>query len=196
MSEGNIEKWVCPSCGHQDNEGNFCIACGFAKPVLTTSAAPAQQEAATPVEPVQGNPASAPAPDYSYTAPVTAPAKAQEEEFGPEDRKKANILCIVSLGLMFVLPVVFSMILLILYQLGFDEDALGAITMVLGTGMTLSEVAALGLMIYVRIKYRKSVFGKVLMWIYISLAILTVITIVVVMVTCVTMLQDCANHGW
>ena len=223
MSEGNKEKWVCPSCGFDGNDGNFCIECGFSKPVLTTPAVPKKEEnevpsatesaatvvAATPVsapfEP--SSPASQAAPvqnapagnsGYSYSAPAASavPVKSQETEFAPEDKKKANLLCIISLGCMFILPVVFSVILLILSDIGIDEDVLGVITMILGLGITGSEIAALGLMIYVRIKYPKSTFGKVLMWIYIACAIMVVILTIIVMVACVYLINDCRSHGW
>jgi hypothetical protein len=68
------------------------------------------------------------------------------------------------------------------------EDAfVGLCSIVTG----VSYLASWVLMIIARAKYRRSVFAKVVMWIYIVLLILGVIATVVLIMTCVNMIRQC-----
>ena len=53
----------------------------------------------------------------------------------------------------------------------------GCVSMLLG-------IAALVIMIYVRVKYPKNIFGKVLMWVYIALFTMYIIFMVAVIIAC------------
>ncbi len=106
----------------------------------------------------------------------------------PKDDKRANILCIISLACEF-LPFLIASILSIftstiteLTEVNVDTEAsaLSEIcTNIFGTVSLLLMIAGLAIMIYVRVKYPKNVFGKVLMWLYIILGIISIIIFIV-----------------
>ena len=81
-----------------------------------------------------------------------------------ENNKKANILCIVSLVLYFLGPIVFNIILsainFILEDISFFALLIPSIS---------PRLIAFILMIVARIKYPDSKFAKALMWIYVIL---------------------------
>ena len=58
---------------------------------------------------------------------------------------------------------------------------------------TLASIAAFVIMIYVRVKYPKNVFGKVLMWVYIVLFALYIITMAVIIIACGIACGACMN---
>ena len=106
----------------------------------------------------------------------------------PEDNKRANILCIISLACE-ILPYLIASILSIftstiteLAEVNADTEvnALPEIfTNILGIACLLLMIAGLTIMIYVRVKYPKNVFGKVLMWLYIIVGIIQLIIFIV-----------------
>lgn len=57
----------------------------------------------------------------------------------------------------------------------------------------LASIAALVIMIYVRVKYPQNVFGKVLMWVYIVLFALYIITMAVIIIACGIACGACMN---
>ncbi|MBO4243348.1 MAG: hypothetical protein J5883_08735 [Clostridiales bacterium] len=135
------------------------------------------------------------------TAPAPAPANSQTET--PEDRKKANTLCVISLICMFApgfLLTIFSVIMegaLSLDPTGIDPNSFNplSVMMTIGTSISgLAEIAAWVLMIYVRVKYRKNTFGKVLMFLYIGLLILLIIGFILLVIMCVGIMKSC--HGF
>lgn len=218
MSEGMNDKWFCSRCGFENN-GKFCCQCGAPKPEVTADnieTAPAgttsdltetikqePQVSAVPLETIRppqsqtvqqpGSPVAAAQPSgYSYSTPNT---DAAAKSFEPEDNKKATILCIVSLGLMFAIPLICSIITVLLMDAAADSSAVQSITMLFGCITAFSPLAALALMIYTRIRYPKSRFGKILMWIYIAIAILVVIGVIVVFATCMYEVDRCAKSG-
>jgi len=95
-----------------------------------------------------------------------------EEQKEEEQKKEGNFYCIISAICMGVSLLSVSLTTMI------SEGA------VIFTGMLniISTVAAYVLMIYVRVRYPKNIFGKVLMCLYIILAIITVLIIVFVIV--------------
>ncbi|MBO4867538.1 MAG: hypothetical protein J5582_13425 [Ruminococcus sp.] len=96
----------------------------------------------------------------------------------PEDKKKANRLCIISLILMFCInPLVVAIS-------RFGNDSISFLN-------GLSSIAAFILMIYVRVKYPKNIFGKVLMIVYIALIILSLISLILIMAMCASIVRDC-----
>lgn len=67
------------------------------------------------------------------------------------------------------------------------------ITVGLGLISWGSRIAALALMIYVRVKYPNNIFGKVLMWIYIALIVIGIIVLSVVIISCGIAFGACVN---
>ncbi|MGN0352529.1 MAG: hypothetical protein ACI4ES_12845 [Roseburia sp.] len=55
----------------------------------------------------------------------------------------------------------------------------------------LLEIAALVLMIVARVKYPKNVFAKVLMWVYIAIAAVSIIAIAVFIIACGVAIGSC-----
>lgn len=127
--------------------------------------------------------------------------KMPQPELSPEDKKQANKLCIISMVLMFA-PIVIifikDIILGIMYDTGTEEFLYNiAGSYVLESTLTFlligCGIAAPVLMILVRVKYPQSVFGKVLMWLYIVLAILAVIFIAVTIISCGLAFASCVR---
>ena len=194
MSENNNE-WKCPKCGVMNSYGNFCGECGEPK-VIAASFAPKPAAAAAAA------PAPAPAP---VPAPVAAPAPSQPSgnnpsanKETPEDKKAAEKLCIISLICMYAGPAVFGAMF---YGLEYLGESLGSevvqyLSLIPGILYCASWVAAIVLMIMARVKYPKNTFAKVLMWIYIGQAILSVIAVILFVILCAASVSYCVNSGW
>ena len=128
--------------------------------------------------------------------------KMPRPELSPEDKKQADKLCIISMILMFAPMVVIfikNIILGLLFDAGKEEFYYNiASSYVLGSILTFlmagCGIAALVLMILVRVKYPQSVFGKVLMWLYIALAILVVVFIAVTIIACGLAFISCVRN--
>ena len=128
--------------------------------------------------------------------------KMPRPELSPEDKKQADKLCIISMILMFAPMVVIflkNIILGLLFDAGKEEIYYNiASSYVLGSILTFlmagCGIAALVLMILVRVKYPQSVFGKVLMWLYIALAILVVVFIAVTIIACGLAFISCVRN--
>ena len=124
----------------------------------------------------------------------------------PEDERKANIFCIASLICVF-LPRVLQFLGYLLFgtllqQVGRESVLYDRISGALSAFGILSLIAGIVLVIYVRVKYPKNIFGKVLMWIYIVLAVLILIAFIVMLVACtlacsylIVTCQGCASMG-
>ncbi|MCR4669713.1 MAG: hypothetical protein K5643_00825 [Saccharofermentans sp.] len=115
----------------------------------------------------------------------TNPAPAQED---PERRKKkANTLCFISLGLQ-ILP--FILAGLCVAGLNMSEfqtkDSSNSLITIILSMMESSNIASWVLMIIARVKYKESVFAKVLMWVYIALIALYIIAVVAFIAWCVS----------
>ena len=124
----------------------------------------------------------------------------------PEDERKANIFCIASLICVF-LPRVLQFLGYLLFgtllqQVGRESVLYDRISGALSALGILFLIAGIVLVIYVRVKYPKNIFGKVLMWIYIVLAVLILIAFIVMLVACtlacsylIVTCQGCASMG-
>ena len=147
----------------------------------------------------QVQPQVQPQPQYQQPAPVYVNKKDMPET--PEDKQKANKLCIISLCCMFLPGLVTGILSFILYSvlnvsLKNDYNAVnnayeaifGLIYLVMGA----AEIAAWVLMIYVRVKYPKNTLGKVLMILYIALVVISIILVVVLFITCIESLRSCS----
>ena len=124
----------------------------------------------------------------------------------PEDERKANVFCIASLICVF-LPRVLQFLGYLLFgtllqQVGRESVLYDRISGALSALGILFLIAGIVLVIYVRVKYPKNIFGKVLMWIYIVLALLILIAFIVMLVACtlacsylIETCQGCASMG-
>ena len=124
----------------------------------------------------------------------------------PEDERKANVFCIASLICVF-LPRVLQFLGYLLFgtllqQVGRESVLYDRISGALSALGILFLIAGIVLVIYVRVKYPKNIFGKVLMWIYIVLAVLIMIAFIVMLVACtlacsylIETCQGCASMG-
>lgn len=124
----------------------------------------------------------------------------------PDDERKANVFCIASLICVF-LPRVLQFLGYLLFgtllqQVGRESVLHDRISGALSALGILSLIAGIVLVIYVRVKYPKNIFGKVLMWIYIVLAVLILIAFIVMLVACtlacsylIETCQGCASMG-
>lgn len=110
-----------------------------------------------------------------------------------ERRKKATILCIISLVCQFapeLITGVFSGILESVDELA-SNSALEPLTYVFSLLTGGTYIASWVLMIIARVKYKESKFAKVLMWVYIGILAASVIAIVLIVAMCAYMLKDC-----
>ena len=128
----------------------------------------------------------------------------------PEDKAKADKLCKISLLLFFgpqiISAVIFGGFYVLSMLLGFDFDSIDSfgtdsydiVSKIFGgiyaVFSLLGQAAGIGsfvTMIYVRVKYPKNTFGKVLMWLYIALIATAIIALFVIVAACMTALKDC-----
>ncbi|MGN0429825.1 MAG: hypothetical protein ACI4E2_07180 [Acetatifactor sp.] len=123
-----------------------------------------------------------------------------------DDERKANVFCIASLICVF-LPRVLQFLGYLLFgtllqQVGRESVLYDRISGALSALGIVFLIAGIVLVIYVRVKYPKNIFGKVLMWIYIVLAVLILIAFIVMLVACtlacsylIETCQGCASMG-
>lgn len=147
----------CINCGSQVNDDDkFCLRCGAV-----------QKGDLQPNQVVIARTNIAPQP------------VAYEKTNTPEDNHLANVLCIISLCLYFVLPGLLSGI-----YAGLESFLPEAVSLMIGFLDILSFLAAYVLMIIARVKCPKSTFAKVVMWIYIALLILGILTWIIIFAAC------------
>lgn len=115
----------------------------------------------------------------------------QPYEYQYEERK-ANVLCFISLGCEILPALLFGILSTIMSYAADGQTSVGLhfATNVMGVLNLLFAIAGFVLMIYVRVKYPHSVFGKVLMWLFIlmfiGLALLFIFYMVFILITCVS----------
>ena len=180
---------------------------------------PVQQPQIPPVDPQMGQPIQQPIQQPVYQEPANQqyyqqpyPGQAQPQYvqgnkatlgiqqadlYTPaeqsERRKKANILCIISLVCQFapeLITGVFSGVLQSIDELA-SNSSLEPITYVFSLLTGGTYIASWVLMIIARVKYKESKFAKVLMWVYIGILAASVIAIILVIAMCAYMLKDC-----
>ena len=176
-----------------DNNNNI----NSVQPQPAPAPAPAPGPAQQPVyqQPVQYQqvPPVYQMPPYQMDPSVQSPVPTEEEK---AKRKKANLLCFISIGLMVIPELLYSVIGGL--SNSFDKisdnyETFGVITQILVGGMGASYIASWVLMLIARIKY-KTTFSKVLMWIYIGILAVSVIGILLLVAMCAYILKDC--HGF
>lgn len=130
-------------------------------------------------------------PPYQADPSMQASVPTEEEK---ANKKKANILCIISLALM-ILPSIVSGALSGITN-AFDDlsgesyEALETFVSIALGGLGASYIASWVLMLIARIKY-KTTFSKVLMWIYIGLLAAGLIGVILLVVMCAYIIQEC-----
>lgn len=124
---------------------------------------------------------------------VPAPKEAPKES--EEDKKNANLLCIFSLLCMFAAPGIAGIVMKVA-EVIFYGGLEGIVTTICGTFAGFGWIAGIVLMIMVRVKYKDNTFGKVLMWLYIALAIIAVIIGMIVLFTVIACLNECNRGMW
>lgn len=157
---------------------------------------PVNQHMNQPIEQVDNQP-------YSYNQPADSPYTAGQQPYNqpvnpqfqsnqpvnPESEKHtANIMCIISLVCMFVVPITTFAFLLIING---DDNASEFLSSIVSIVIGLSHLAAWVLMILVRVKYRHSTFGKILMIIYLIILALSVIAVILIIASCISCMQQC-----
>ncbi|MCQ2505390.1 MAG: hypothetical protein MJ103_09155 [Saccharofermentans sp.] len=172
MSNYYGSDWKCPKCGTLNNMGNFCAECGEPKPAPLV--APMYQQQQAPL----------------YQEPVIP----MEEELVKPNNKGANILCIISLLCMYLVPIINFVIFAIVDMIEGHESEVTDTVFLIGFGLgTIAVIAAYILMIIARVRYKKSTFAEVLMWIYIVQTVIAVILAVITIVACFGMLYQCSR---
>lgn len=119
----------------------------------------------------------------------------------PEERssrkKKANLLCFISLALHFVPEMLSGAFRAIIEQAGRSSD-IASTTEFFTSAFALftggAYIASWVLMIIARVKFKESKFAKVLMWVYIGILALGVLAVILVIAMCAYILKDC--HGF
>lgn len=109
-----------------------------------------------------------------------------------QDKRTCNIVCVTSLVLLLV-PIVFGIggsVISSLLSTGNNvlSNLSGSLSMVLGA----SPITGLILMIIARVKFPQSKFAKVVMWIYIVIAILVVIATTIFIIIMAIFCSECA----
>lgn len=118
--------------------------------------------------------APVPGADMQVQAPdVPQDANKKNRELTPEEKKEADKLTIVSLLLGLIGPAIEYVLLLV----GVDSKSIQSL-------VGLFPIAALALLIYVRVKYPKHLFSKVLFIIYIIGLVISVVLIIAFMMAC------------
>ena len=160
----------CSNCGAPigDND-KFCKACGT--PVQVQSATPVTQQ-----EPVYQQPVS----EQSVSEPKRG------RTYGPQERRKANRLCIISLILGVVIPVAACIIFGIVENLGVSTSYTDYlfVSTVITLPISAAMIAGIVLMIVVRVKYRKNKFGLVLMILYCVYLVAAILFILFALSSC------------
>ena len=123
-------------------------------------------------EPVPG--AQTQVVDGNIQQVVVQPVNPRDLPISPEDNRTANILSLISLAMHFLGPVFIYIFALFGIRNESMFEALSG---------TLS-LAALGLLIYVRVKYPKNILSKVLLIIFLILFIGSIVLIAVAVIAC------------
>ena len=116
----------------------------------------------------------------------------------PEDKKKANMLCTISLILKYGMGLIVGVTSGVFSTIASSSTSHTAISSINAVLASLSGIAGLGafvLMIVVRVKYPKNTFGKVIMWIYIIELILSILAAIILIVACASALSAWGRMG-
>lgn len=113
----------------------------------------------------------------------------------PEENERANVLCVISL-VCEVIPLFMNGIVASLMTVADDWENSGFSTVLYGVTSSLSGIlfiAGIVLLIIVRVKYPKNVFGKVLMWVYIVIGVIMLLLLIAAVVLLIAACNACVN---
>lgn len=113
-----------------------------------------------------------------------------KQPLSPEDNKKANMLCGLSLLLSYGIP---GLGAFLSYLASSNSTIIQYLGNLISSVVGLSSIAGIVIMIIVRIKYPQNTFGKVLMWVYIVEYILLIILGIVIVIACSAAISDFNN---
>ena len=119
----------------------------------------------------------------------------RDEAQVPEPKSYEKLLCFLSLGLYVFGPTASGIPMYIVESMNLQTDVSSPIFSVLSSFGSVTYIAAWVLMIIARVKYKKSVFAKVLMWVYIGMLVAAVILVIVLVATCINALNNCNCSG-
>ncbi len=109
-----------------------------------------------------------------------------------QSRKLELLLCILSLCLHFIPSMVSGGLAYLIEEISsVKSDASSVIYSIISAIGSAGYIASWVLMIIARVKFKKSTFAKVLMWVYIGILIASVVLIAVIIISCVNALRDC-----
>ena len=103
----------------------------------------------------------------------------------PEENKRANILCVCSIIMLFIGPAFF---MALSEGMGWTQSDYGY--RVNNMLATLSFMGAWIMVIYVRVRYKANTFGRVLLWVYIMLMLTLVVGVILFMAACNAMCRS------
>ena len=103
----------------------------------------------------------------------------------PEENKRANILCVCSIIMLFIGPAFF---MALSEGMGWTQSDYGY--RVNNMLATLSFMGAWIMVIYVRVRYKANTFGRVLLWVYIILMLTLVVGVILFMAACNAMCRS------
>ncbi len=109
-----------------------------------------------------------------------------------QSRKLELLLCILSLCLHFIPSMVSGGLAYLIEEISsVKSDASSVIYSIIYAIGSAGYIASWVLMIIARVKFKKSTFAKVLMWVYIGILIASVVLIAVIIISCINALRDC-----
>ncbi|MBQ3898851.1 MAG: hypothetical protein II741_03300 [Lachnospiraceae bacterium] len=142
--------------------------------------------------PAEITPQPVPASELPPEALRTLP---RDEAQVPEPKSYEKLLCFLSLGLYVFGPTASGIPMYIVESMNLQSDVSSPIFSVLSSFGGVTYIAAWVLMIIARVKYKKSVFAKVLMWVYIGLLVAAIIAVIILVATCINALNNCNCSG-
>lgn len=149
--------------------------------------------------PQQPYPAQCPygQPPYGQVPNGQIPYDQMKPAETPEEKKKANRLCLISAIL---LTLSFVTVLCTFLIPSWDSSASEAVKNIAGFIVFGGGLVSLILMIVARSKYPKNHFAKILMWIYVSLfvlgVIITILAVLSIYAYCFHGLYSCRNANF
>ena len=119
--------------------------------------------------------------------------KEKDIEETKEDNKRANQLCILSIVSLFLPGILLFLSVLCMSIIKNDViyNIASLIYIIMELLSSFSPMISIGLLIYVRIKYPKNVFSKVLIVLYVILFIIFLVFAIAAFFACLVDLQNC-----
>ena len=152
---------------------------------------PVYQQGQIPPQPGQVPPQ--PMYQQGQIPPQFVPPYDPEKE--KKDKKLELLLCFLSLGLYVGGPLLIGIpeaLLASLSSSAFESSAGSFLSQLSSFVGSASYIAAWVLMIIARVKFKKSVFAKVLMWVYIAVIILATVAAIIFIISCIETIKSCS----